>query len=103
MEETLGRVRERVTHIVDIIRTQKASHQTDSMTRKNVQLRKAILNAVKLQQDSIDKRGIYVEVDCENAPEEIWIQESQFHQMLVNLCKNSIEAIDEHIRSGGPQ
>ena len=101
LEETLERVRDRVTHIVDIIRTQKASHQTDSMTRKNVQLRKAILNAVKLQQDSLDKRGIYVEVDCENAPEEIWIQESQFHQMLVNLCKNSIEAIDELIRSGG--
>ncbi len=101
LEETLGRVRDRVTHIVDIIRTQKASHQTDSMTRKNVELRKAILNAVKLQQDSIDKRGIYVEVDCENAPEEIWIQESQFHQMLVNLCKNSIEAIDELIRSSG--
>ena len=101
LEETLGRVRERVTHIVDIIRTQKASHQTDSMTRKNVELRKAILNAVKLQQDSIDKRGIYVEVDCENAPEDIWIQESQFHQMLVNLFKNSIEAIDELVQSGG--
>ena len=95
------RVRDRVTHIVDIIRTQRASHQTSSMTQKNIHLRKTILNAVKLQQDSIDKRGIQVDVDCENAPQEIWIQESQFHQMLVNLCKNSIEAIDDLIRSGG--
>ena len=97
----IERVRDRVTHIVDIIRTQRASHQTSSMTQKNIHLRETILNAVKLQQDSIDKRGIQVDVDCENAPQEIRIQESPFHQMLVNLCKNSIEAIDDLIRSGG--
>ena len=98
--ETLERVSERVTHINDIIRTQKFSNQPNMMW-KNINLQKAILSAVKLQQDSIDKRGIQVDVNCENAPEEIRIQESQFHQMLVNLVKNSIEAIDELARSGG--
>ena len=98
--ETLERVRERVTHIIDIIRTQKSSSQP-SMTWKNINLQQAILSAVKLQQDSIDKRGIEVHVNCENAPQEIRVQESQFHQMLVNLFKNSIEAIDELIQSGG--
>ena len=98
--ETLERVSERVMHINDIIRTQKSSNQP-SMTRKNIDLQKAILSVVKLQQDSIDKRGIQVHVDCENAPQEIRVQESQFHQMLVNLFKNSIEAIDELIQSGG--
>ncbi|RKU13060.1 hypothetical protein C6502_04780 [Candidatus Poribacteria bacterium] len=92
--ETLERVSERVTHINDIIRTQKSANQP-SMTRKNVNLQKAILSAVKLQQDSIDRRGIQIYVNCENAPQEIRIQESQFHQMLVNVLKNSIEAIDE--------
>ena len=98
--ETLERVSERITHINDIIRTQKPSNQP-SMVRKNIDLQQTILSAVKLQQDSIDKRGIKVDVDCENAPDEIRIQESQFHQMLVNLFKNSIEAIDELIQSGG--
>ena len=98
--ETLERVSERVTHINDIIRTQKSANQP-SMTRKNVNLQKAILSAVKLQQDSIDKRGLKLHINCENAPQEIRIQESQFHQMLVNLFKNSIEAIDELIQSGG--
>ena len=96
---TLERVSERVTHINDIIRTQRSSNQS-SMTWKNVNLRQAILSAVKLQQESIDKRGIQVQVNCENAPQEIRVQESQFHQMLVNLVKNSIEAIDELIQSG---
>ena len=100
MVETLERVSERVTHINDIIRTQKSSNQP-SMMWKEINLQKAILGAVKLQQDSIDKRGIKVNVNCENAPEKIRIQESQFHQMLVNLVKNSIEAIDDLARSGG--
>ena len=98
--ETLERVSERVTHINDIIRTQKSSNQP-SMMWKEINLQKAILGAVKLQQDAIDKRGIKVDVNCENAPDKIRIQESQFHQMLVNLVKNSIEAIDELARAGG--
>ena len=100
MVETLERVSERVTHINDIIRTQKSSNQS-SMTWKIINLQQTILSAVKLQQDSIDKRGIQVHVNCENAPQEIRIQESQFHQMLVNLVKNSIEAIDELARLSG--
>ena len=98
--ETLERVSERVTHITDIIRTQKSSNQS-SMTWKNIDLQQTISSAVKLQQESIDKRDIQVHVNCENAPQEIRVQESQFHQMLVNLVKNSIEAIDELARSGG--
>ncbi|MDE0185262.1 MAG: PAS domain S-box protein [Candidatus Poribacteria bacterium] len=98
--ETLERVSEKVSHITDIIRTQKSASQPNVM-RKNINLQEAILSAVKLQQDSIDKRGIQVDINCKNAPEKIRIHESQFHQMLVNLVKNSIEAIDELARSGG--
>ena len=100
MVETIERVTERITHIIDIIRTQRSASQT-SMTRKHINLEESIQGAVKLQQDSIDKRGIDVHIDCQNAPHEIKIQESQFHQMLVNLLKNSIEAIDDLAQSGG--
>ena len=96
--ETLERVTERAMHITDIIRTQKSSNQP-SMTRKTIDLQQAISSAVKLQNDSIGKRGIQVNVDCENAPQEIQIQESQFQQTLVNLLRNSIEAIDERMQS----
>ena len=97
--ETLGRVRERVTHITDIIRTQESSSQSN-MTWKIIDLRQTIMRTLKLQQDSIDIRGIQVHVNFENAPQDIRVQESQFHQMLVNLVKNSIEAIDELTQSG---
>ncbi|MXZ35256.1 MAG: HAMP domain-containing histidine kinase [Acidobacteria bacterium] len=71
------------------------------MARKDIGLKKTITDAVKLLQDSIAKRGIEIEIDCENAPREIRIQESKFHQMMVNLVKNAVEAIDEREKSDG--
>ncbi len=99
LRRTVDRIRNRTRHIVDIIRTQNSYNDTTG-TSKDINLASAISDAIKILQDSIDKRHIQIEVDCENAPEEIRIQESQFHQMLVNLTKNAIEAIDELANSG---
>ncbi len=99
-KQTVERVGSRVAHIVDIIRTQR-SLDSGTMARKDVNLRKAINDAVKLLQDSLTQRGVQIRLDCQNAPQEIRIQESKFHQMLVNLIKNSMEAIDDLAKSGG--
>ena len=99
LRQTIERIRDRARHIVDIIRTQN-SYQGTSGTLKDIKLADAISDAIQIMQDSINKRQIQVEVDCEHAPEEIRIQESQFHQMLVNLIKNSVEAIDALAESG---
>ena len=66
------------------------------MDRKDIDLYDALSGAFRVLRDSLNKRGIRTAVDCGNAPQEIRVRESQFHQMLVNLVKNSIEAIDEH-------
>ena len=100
LRKTVARVGDRVEHIADIVRMQKSLGRRN-IDRKDINLRKAIADAVKVLQDSIKKRDIEVHVDCEDAPSEIRIQESQFHQMLVNLIKNSIEAIDELAESSG--
>ncbi len=90
----VSRVHERAEHIADIIRTEKTLSKR-SVYRKDINLGEAIEDAITVLQDSIKKRNIQVSVDCDGAPKEISTQESQFHQMLVNLIKNSIEAIDE--------
>ena len=99
-EQTIDRIRNRAGHIVDIIRTQNSYHGA-STNRKDINLEVAIADAIKILQESIDKRQIQIQIDCKAAPEEIRIQESQFHQMLVNLIKNAVEAIDEFAKSGG--
>ena len=91
---TAERVRERVSHIVDIIRTQ-AAFASGTVERKLVDLETTIKDAVKVMQESLGQRGIAVEVDCSHAPREIVVQESRFQQMLVNLLKNAMEATDE--------
>ena len=99
-EQTVDRIRNRTRHIVDIIRTQGA-YQGASTTRKDINLEVAISDAVKILRDSIDKRQIEIGINCDQVHQGVRIQESQFHQMLVNLIKNSIEAIDELAESGG--
>ena len=97
---TVERVTGRATHIVDIIRTQK-SFSDASVVQKDINLRAAVEDAAKLLQDSIERRDIQLKIDCSIAPKEVRIQESQFHQMMVNLIKNSIEAIDELGKTNG--
>ena len=97
---TVERVNSQTSHIVDIVRAQRG-FDSKAMTSKDVNLRQAILGALRIVQDSFASRGIRTHVDCGNAPEEIRIQETQFNQMLVNLLKNAMEAIDELKESGG--
>ena len=86
---TARRVRERVRHIVDIIRTQ-ASFTAGTVERKLVDLPATIRDAVKVVRESLGQRGVAIEVDCTRAPNQILVQESRFQQMLVNLLKNCI-------------
>lgn len=88
------RVRDRANRIADIIRTQRTLDPSN-MDRKDIDLFDALSGALRVLRDSLNKRGIQTDVRCENAPQQICVRESQFHQMLVNLVKNSIEAIDE--------
>ena len=99
LTDTVERVRGRVTHIVDLIRTQR-SFDSRSMERKLIDLRRSIADAATVMADSCASRGIEVEIDCTRAPRELWIHESRFHQMLVNLLKNAIEAIDALAAAG---
>ncbi len=94
-----GRVRSRVDHIVDILRTQP-SFGGGAMERQDIDLPDAIGKAVDVLRDSLNRRGIAIEVDCSRAPRRIRTQDGQFRQMLVNLVKNAMDAIDELIAAG---
>ena len=94
MLKSAARVQDRANHIADIVRTQRVL-DGPRMDRKYLNLRNALSVAVRVLRDSLRKRSIRVQICCSGAPREIRIQESQFHQMVVNLIKNSMEAIDD--------
>ncbi|MCY4488719.1 MAG: PAS domain S-box protein [Deltaproteobacteria bacterium] len=99
--QTVERVRDRVKHIADIVRTQQGFDK-DMTALKDLDLEEAIKAAVRILQDSVLKRGIGLRIDCAGAPAQVRVRESLFHQMVVNLVKNSIEAFGEAALSGAP-
>ena len=90
---TVERVLERAQHIVQIVRT--GGLGTTAMDRKNVDLNDALATALMVVRNLLAKNEIKTTIDSRNAPQEIHVSESQFQQMLVNLIKNAIEAIDD--------
>jgi len=100
LAKTVGRVKDRANHIADIIRTQDMPGNS-KIERVDVNLRTAFADAVGVLEDSLRKRSVRIDIDCEYAPKEIRIQKSRFHQMIVNLTKNAMEAIDDLTASGG--
>ena len=94
LSRTIERVDARVRHIVEIVRTQTASHN-GAMLRTDIDLEQSITAACNILRDSMVNRGIELGIDCQNAPTEIRVQESNFHQLIVNLVKNAVDAIDD--------
>ena len=99
-ERTIDRVADRVSHIVDIVRTQRGLERRPAV-RKHVELRAAVDAAVRLMHDSLSSRNVTVTVECPAEPRTIHVDESRFQQMLVNLIKNAMDAIDELVRTDG--
>ena len=98
MKGTIARVDKSAQHIADIIKAQ-SSHQRHGISRRHINVLESISDAIKFLQHSIRRTNIQIEIDGQNAPEEIWIEVGMFHQMIVNLVKNSIESI--HVRVQG--
>ena len=96
------RVAKQVDHISDIIRTQK-SFGNGVAARKEIELSRAIDDAVTIVRNAHEKTDIDigVDVDCRAAPKVIWVNESKFNQLLVNTVKNAIEAVHELAESDG--
>ena len=97
---TVERVGSQADHIVEIVRAQRG-FDSKATTSKDINLRQAIFEALRILQSSFARRGIRTHVNCGDAPQEVRIHETQFNQMLVNLLKNGMEAIDQLKQSGG--
>ena len=94
LQSTVERVRDQARAIADLVRNQRALG-TSNMDRKDIDLNDALAAAFRVMRDSLKGRGIRTRIDCRGAPRQIRVRESQFHQMLLNLIKNSVEAIEE--------
>ena len=89
-----NRVRDRGVHIADIVRSQRNLGSV-AAGRTDVDVARSVKATVGLLREQIDGKGIAVDLDGLKTLPPIRVHASQFHQMLLNLLMNAIEAIDE--------
>jgi PAS domain S-box-containing protein len=98
LRERSRRLGASVSHIADIVRIQQSA-VLPSGQRSSFSLSQAIGAALEMQGDAFDKRGIVVSVTVDPALELVTLSHNLLLQALVNVFRNSIEAIDERAQS----
>ena len=93
------RISRSVDYIVDVLRTQRQTGHERRVV-KDVTLEEAIRKAIDVLDAGLSGLGIAMHVDCDDGERVIRVDESRFHQMLVNLLKNAMEAIEARARTG---
>jgi signal transduction histidine kinase len=84
-----------ITHIQDILNIQRQyANGQESQERKPVQLRSIITDCMSMLLASIDKRGIKISVNIPDSLPVINGDRTRLMQVVLNILKNSIEAID---------
>ncbi len=90
--KAIERAKARSEHITEIIRTQGAL-KNQSMLTKEVELEGSLAASVGVLEHLLQTLGIRLEIQYEGVPKVIRTQESDFNQMIVNLVRNSIDAV----------
>jgi signal transduction histidine kinase len=95
MSKSLSEQQNIITHIQDILQVQRQYvNGNDSVEKKPVRLRNVIDDCMSMLYASIEKRNIRVTLSI---PEELPVIEgdrTRLMQVILNIIKNSIEAID---------
>ncbi len=90
-------IEEGVNHISEIIRIQKSSAaMTHTMT--TFRLSELMQNIMVMQQEMMDKEHIAIVMDLDQVPGKLHLPRNQLIQLLLNLLKNSREAVLERMQ-----
>lgn len=88
------RVSRTVNQIVDAIRVQ-GMPASGAATFKDIHVASTVRDAVTVLDESLPGQDIAIHVNCDAAPKMIRVQRDRLTQMLVNLIRNAIEAVDK--------
>lgn len=86
--------REALLYISDILAIQNGYAPAQHECRERIQLNTIIQTVVKMQRMSFEKRNIDLDMQLGSELSDLYIDKSSLLQVLVNLVKNSYDAID---------
>ncbi len=82
-------------HISEILSLQQAYSLADQEQRQQTDLNQLIVDALRMQRSALEKRSIGVEKKMAADLPKLLIDKNRLIQVIVNLIKNSYEAIDQ--------
>src|SRR5207249_9715909 len=88
-----------INHIQEVLNIQRQylnGHAT--LEKKPTELRSIINDCMSMLYASIEKRSLTISIDISNTLPVIDVDRTRFMQVLLNILKNSIEAIDINSR-----
>jgi signal transduction histidine kinase len=94
LEETLEFVARRMEHIAEILRSQQGYYRS-SLRAEPTDLNQTIREALSVMEDSLQKWGVEIEQELGDLPL-IELDRSQVIQMIHNLVKNAMEAVEQN-------
>jgi signal transduction histidine kinase len=91
----VNKIDKSVSYISDILTLQQSYAARETEMKERADLNRIIEDAVKMQEGSLEKRGVCVEKSLEAHLPKLCIDKSRLVQVLVNLIKNSYESFDQ--------
>ncbi len=83
-------------YVSEILTLQQAYSADKNEVKQKSNFNALVQDAVKMQRPAIEKRDIILQLDLEPLMPELIIEKSKLMQVIVNLIKNSCDAIDEY-------
>ncbi|MEM7405641.1 MAG: HAMP domain-containing sensor histidine kinase [Pseudomonadota bacterium] len=95
VEETARSLAQGVSHITDVLSIQRVSSAGGKLKSVEVDLRQVARDAVSLQQATLGKRQVEIELRLGAEPALVSGDVTRLIQLGVNLLRNAVEAYDE--------
>ena len=93
--KAVGDIDRAVSYISDILTLQQSYAARELETKERVDLNRVLEDAVRMQAGALEKRGIVVKKDLASRLPNLLVDKGRLIQVVVNLIKNSYEAIDQ--------
>jgi len=84
-----------VAYISEILTLQQAYAARDLETKERIDLNMLIEDAICMQKNALEKRGIILKKDLDHNQPKLLVDKNRLMQVIVNIIMNSYEAIDE--------
>ena len=92
-EKNFQHLRNRIEHIGEILSLQK-NYSSGKTFKEPLQINQIIEDALNMLEDSIQKRQVQIELKLDESLPLIYQSRGQLLQVVVNLLKNALEAMD---------